>query len=165
MTIMVRVLINDLDETNYTYSNERIEQTTLVSAQIVNSLADFQNTYVVDLSQLTLTPDPTDTPTDNDYINLICLKAACIILNNETKTSAGGSMLVKDGPSTIDTRASSTSLFNLYKDVCDRFNQMMMDYKAGKSIAGQSILGPNSPASWNYRPGSYLNPETRNNTY
>jgi hypothetical protein len=164
-TVMVRILINDMDDTNYTYSNERLEQTILVSAQMVNSMADFQNSYTPDLTQLTLTPDPTNDPVDNDYINLISVKAACIILGNEAKTSAGNSLLVKDGPSTIDTRMASGSLLNLYKDVCDKFHQMIMDYKAGKSIAGQSILGPNSPASWNYRSGGFLDAETRNNTY
>jgi len=80
MVTMVRVLINDLDSSNYTYSNERLEQTILVSAQYVASAADFQNAYVVDLGQFTLIPDPTDDPADNDYINLVCLKAACLIL-------------------------------------------------------------------------------------
>jgi len=150
MTIMVRTLINDLDETNYTYSGERIEQTILVAAQLVNSAADFQNTYVPDLTQLTLSPDPTTAPADNDYVNLVSLKAACIIASNEAKTSAGDALLVKDGPSTIDTRTSSGSMLNISKDLCGRYHDMLVDYKAGKSIAGQSILGPNSPASWNY---------------
>jgi len=165
MVTMVRVLINDLDSSNYTYSNERLEQTILVSAQYVASAADFQNAYVVDLGQFTLTPDPTDDPADNDYINLVCLKAACLILGSSAQTSAGNSLFVKDGNSTIDTRATAGTLMKLYEDTCNKYNQMMMDYKAGKSIAGQSILGPNSPASWNYRSGGFLDAETRNNTY
>jgi len=164
-TVMVRTLIDDLDDTNYTYSNERIEQTVLVAAQFVNSAADFQQEYVVDLAQFTLSPDPTlSTPPDNDYVNLISYKAACIIANSEVKASANKSVLVKDGPSTIDLRNTSGTLMDLRNSVCDKFEDMLVDYKAGKSIAGQSILGPNSPASWNYTPG-YNRPETRGNTF
>ncbi len=162
---MVRTLIDDLDSTSYTYSNERIEQTVLVSAQFVNSSADFQQTYVVDLSQFTLSPDPTlSTPPDNDYVNLISYKAACMILGSEVKASSAKSVYVKDGPSTIDLRNTSGTLMNLFQDCSEKFNQMLMDYKAGKSIAGQSILGPNSPASWNYTSG-HNRPETRTNTF
>lgn len=164
-TVMVRMLIDDLDPTVYKYSNERIETTVLVSSQFVNSAADFPESYVADLAQFTLTPDPTlSTPQDNDYINLVCLKAACLILSNEAKASAHKSVMVKDGPSTIDLRNTSGTLMGLAKDSCEKFNQMLMDYKAGKSIAGQSILGPNSPASWNYTNG-HNRPETRTNTF
>ena len=164
-TVMVRTLIDDLDPTNYTYSNERIEQTVLVSAQFVNSSADFVNDYVIDLAQFTMTPDPTTTnPVDNDFVNLISYKAACIILGSEVKASAGKSVMVKDGPSTIDLRNTSGTLMDMRNAVCGAFDKMLEDYKAGNSIAGQSILGPNSPASWNYTSG-WNRPETRSNTF
>ena len=166
-TIMVRTLIDDLDPTNYTYSNERIEQTTLVAAQFINSQADFQNDYVVDLSQFTLTPDPTNDPADNDFINLISCKSACIILGSEVKARSGQAISIKDGPSTIDMRGVAGSLQKLHDQCAAKCEQMMMDYKAGKSIAGQSILGPSSPASFNYTNGGPNNAgeENRSNTF
>lgn len=164
MTVIVRTLIDDLDPLDYTYSNERIEQTILVSAQYVNQIADFQNVYIVDLTQFTIAPDPTDDPADNDFINLACAKAACIILGSEARSKASQSLLVKDGPSTIDMRGAATASQALYDSCCAKYEQMIMDYKAGKSIAGQSILGPSSPASFNYTRGS-AGEETRNNTY
>lgn len=164
-TVMVRMLVDDLDESNYTYSNERVEQSILVSAQLVNGEADFQNEYEVNLTQFTLSPDPTETtPQDNDYINLVAYRAACLILSSEVKASVNKAVLVKDGPSTIDMRNTSGTLMDLRNKVCEKFEDMLMDYKAGKSIAGQSILGPNSPASWAYSSGRNR-PETRTNTF
>lgn len=163
MTVIVRTLIDDLDPLDYTYSNERIEQTILVSSQYVNQVADFQNVYSVDLSQFTISPDPTDSPADNDFINLVCIKAACIILGSEARSKAGQAISVKDGPSTIDLRGVASAAQALYDSCSAKYEQMIMDYKAGKSIAGQSILGPSSPASFNYTNGR--NDEFRTNTY
>ena len=35
----------------------------------------------------------------------------------------------------------------LYKDMCEKYDKMLLDYRAGSSIAGQAILGPYSPGS------------------
>lgn len=165
MTTMVRTLIGDLDPTDYEYSDARIEQTILVSAQLVMSMADFQNNYSVNVEACGIVPDPTDDPIDNDFVNLVVLKAACIILGSEVKATAGKSISVKDGPSTIDMRGIAGPIKHLQQDVCGRFDQMLMDYKAGKSIAGQSVLGPNSPASFNFTNGGGSGHENRHNTF
>ena len=80
MTTIVRQLIYDVDPANYTYSDERLETTILVSAQLVSTEVDFEETYRIDVEQCTLTPDPTD-PTqtaanadkDDGFINLVSL--------------------------------------------------------------------------------------------
>ena len=58
VTKMVRVLINDLDET--TYTDARIEEVAIVSAYSVYSSISFENTYTITLSTETIAPDPTD---------------------------------------------------------------------------------------------------------
>jgi hypothetical protein len=35
----------------------------------------------------------------------------------------------------------------LYKDLCEKYDQMLLDYRAGNSIGGHAILGPYSPGS------------------
>ena len=63
---MVRHMINDVDPTNYKYSVSRLETTILVAAQLVSEDMDFDNDYVVNVEQSTLTPDPTDTDTKDN---------------------------------------------------------------------------------------------------
>ena len=138
---MVRFLINDLDATSY--SDDRLEETILVSAQLLISSVDFDNTYTVDIDTLVLTPDPTTlTAKDNNFINLLAIKTACIILGSEAKTLAAQSYRIKDGPASIDISAAYQSMKQLYTDLCDKFDKMVLDYKAGNSVAGQAIMTP-----------------------
>jgi hypothetical protein len=148
MSIMVRYLIDDVDSSSYKYSDKRIETTILVAAQFVTLGSDLNNTYTVNVEQCALSPDPTDTETkDNAFINLTCLKASCIMVGSEVRSEASNAISIKDGPSAIDLRGVASTLIVLYQDLCKKYDQMLLDYKAGNSIAGQAILGPYSPAS------------------
>lgn len=148
LSVMVRHLIGDLDPLNYKYSQQRLETTILVAAQLVTFDVDLVNSYTIDVEQCRLTPDPTDTDTkDNAFINLTSLKAGCIILGSEIKTEAGNAIAIKDGPSSIDLRGVSSTLQVLYKDICQKYEKILLDYRAGGTLAGQAILGPYSPGS------------------
>ena len=59
MTLIVRHLIHDLDSSNYTFVDDRLEESILVSAQLVLHEIDFEKTYTVDVDSSTLSPDPT----------------------------------------------------------------------------------------------------------
>lgn len=145
---MVRHLINDLDQENYKYSDERIETSILVSAQMLSIETDFQNSYSIDIANGILSPDPTDNNNkDNAFINLTALKTAYIIVGSELKTEASNAISIKDGPSAIDLRGVASTLSVLYKDLSDKYNKLLLDYRAGGSVAGHAILGPYSPAS------------------
>ena len=75
MVRIVRHLINDIDAASY--ADDRLEETILVSAQLVLHEIDFDNTYTVDVDGLSLSPDPTGLANkDNAFINLICLKSS-----------------------------------------------------------------------------------------
>ena len=47
MTTIVRQLIYDVDSTNYTYSDDRLETTILVAAQLVSTEVDFEENYII----------------------------------------------------------------------------------------------------------------------
>lgn len=150
MTTILRYLIGDVDSTAYKYADDRLETTLLVAAQINVMNIDFTNIYTIDISGGTLTPDPTDTDSKDDpFLVLTPLKAACIIVSNEIKIASGNSVMAKDATSTIDLRGVTQSLSTLYKDLNTSFEEALLQYRAGNSIAGTSILGP-------YSPGSYL---------
>jgi hypothetical protein len=143
---MVRHLINDLDQSKYKYSDERIETSILVSAQLLSIETDFNTSYNVDIANGNLSPDPVDLK-DNAFINLSALKSAIIIVGSELKTEASNAISIKDGPSAIDLRGVASTLAILYKDLSDKYAKLLLDYRAGNSIAGHAILGPYSPAS------------------
>ena len=44
MSIILRHLVNDLDSSSYTFSDDRIEETILVASQLVLHEIDFENT-------------------------------------------------------------------------------------------------------------------------
>ena len=87
MSTIVRYVVNDVDSSNYTFSDERVETSILVAAQLVSNEVDFVQTYTIDVEGGTISPDPTVTATkDNDFTNIISLRAGCIILGSELKT-------------------------------------------------------------------------------
>lgn len=140
MVRILRYIVNDIDADSY--SDSRLEETLLVAAQLVSDI-DFDNTYTIDVDTLALSPDPTELSTKDDwFINIVCMKAACIILMSEAKTLAAQSYTIKDGPSSIDIRGAFTSTKQLQDEVCDKLDRMIFDFKAGKSIAGHAILSP-----------------------
>ena len=147
ISTMVRHFVNDIDSTSYKYSVKRLETAILVSAQLVTFDIDLDTDYTINVEQCGLSPDPTDSPKDNAFINLTALKTACIILGSEVRTEASNSISIKDGPSAIDLRGVSNTLMILYKDMCEKYDQLVYDYVAGGSLAGQAILGPYSPGS------------------
>ena len=75
------------------------------------------------------------------------MRSACIILGGTIRSESGNAISIKDGPSAIDLRGVTQTLVILYKDVCEKYEQAELEYRAGSSIAGQAILGPYSPGS------------------
>lgn len=148
MSTMVRYLVNDIDPENYKYSDNRIETTILVAARIVTLEVDLINVYSINVETCYLSPDPTDDNVlDVPFINLVSLKSATIIIGSEVRTEASNAISIKDGPSAIDLRGVAGTLTTLYKDLNEKYNKLLLDYRSGGSIAGQAILGPYSPGS------------------
>ena len=155
MVIMLRHVVNDLDSSSYSFTDDRLEESILVSAQLVSTEIDFENVYTIDVDGLILTPDPTTLADKDDaFINLVVLKASCVILGSEVRSNALNSIALKDGPSSIDLRGITAGLTRLYEHLCEKYESCVMQYKAGSSIAGQAILSPYSPGSDAVR-GSY----------
>lgn len=149
MILMLRSLIGDLDET--TYTDERLKQVLVIAAYGVNAAADFMNDYVVDVTAMTITPDPVEAG-DQDFAVLTVYKAACILVGSEVKTQSLNAIAIKDGPSSIDLRGVSGSLSGLQKDLCGKYDDMLNKYRFekgnGGAPLGEAILGPFSPGSW-----------------
>jgi hypothetical protein len=141
--IMVRQLINDLDDTAYKYSDERLLTAMVVAGKLVELELDFSQSYNINVEAKTITPDP---ELDTVFLNLMVLKSAVIILGGEVKKEAANSISIRDGVSSIDLRGVSSTLMQLYKDLSDKYDSLAFDYKFSGGN-GQSILGPYSPGS------------------
>lgn len=141
MVRILRYLIADIDTDAPLYDNGRLEEVILVSSQLVLSELDFSVTYSVDVDGQSLSPDPIDN-NDNNFVNLVCLRGAILVLGSEYKTSAGNSVRVVDGPSTIDMTDVTRNAKMLYDDALKAYNLAKFNYKAGNSVSGQSILTP-----------------------
>lgn len=152
MVRIVRFLINDIDAD--TYSDSRLEETILASAQLVYTGIDFSKDYTIDVDTLVLTPDPTASPKDDWFINLVCVKTACIIMGSEVKTLAGQSFTIKDGPASIDVSNAYKASKELYDDLCDRYDIMVVQYKVGDSVGGNAIMTPYTQSGLNV--GGYV---------
>src|SRR5688572_14708601 len=113
--LMIRHLIDDLG-TSPTYTDDRLEELTIIAAQMINAEVDLYVTYTLDVDNLIFTPDPTVSPRDEPFINLILLKAACIIDQAEARKAAGQGIAIQDGTSSIDLRSRSASRLTLLKE-------------------------------------------------
>ena len=147
MGTIVRYLIDDVNPDKYTYSDHRIETTDQVAGQLTQMDVDFSKNYDINVENCTLSPDPTVSVEDKAFITLICLRAACIIIGSAIRSESGNAISIKDGPSAIDLRGVTQTLAILYKDLCEKYEQQLLAYRAGNSLAGQAILGPYSPGS------------------
>ena len=165
MSTIVRHLVNDLDASSYKYSDHRIETSILVASQLMIMNVDFNNTYDINVESCLLSPDPTDAATkDNPFVTLSCLRAACIIVGSEIRSESGNAISIKDGPSAIDLRGVTQTLTVLYKDLCQKYENLLLEYRAGSSVSGHAILGPYAPGAdgitrnnTDHRSGGYFN--------
>ncbi len=141
---VLRVLVNDLTETPV-YSDQTLKRVLLVAGLQLSQELVFSQTYLADVVQAEFTPDPTVTASrDESFINLVCLKAACIIDRGAAATAAKQAIAVKDGSSAIDLRGvSAGKLALLAKGWCAVFEDAKLEYQSGQvRVAGAAVMTP-----------------------
>jgi len=147
MGTLMRVLLDDLI-VPYRFSDQRLAQTITAAAQLVLSELQFYQVFIADLQGLTITPDPTDREEktrDDNFINLVCLKAACIAERGEARNAVRQGISIRDGSSAIDLRGPLEGRLKLLKDgYCKVYEDVKMDYKTGRFgvVAGAAIMTP-----------------------
>jgi hypothetical protein len=105
MPLLLRNMINDVneDESKRTYSDERLQQLILLSAQlVVMDIGGFDTVYDINIEDNVIDPDPTDrdAQTRNEsFVNLALIKAACIIDNSEARLASNKGIAIRDGSS------------------------------------------------------------------
>jgi hypothetical protein len=140
LTLILRGLINDL-VVPYTYNDSKLQTLLVISAQLINQDFDFDTTYTINVEQQTISPDPIS-DRDDIFINLTCLKAACLVLAAEVKESTSQAFKVVDGPSQIDFSNGYRAKQDLYKMFLDDYAQAKIEYKIGNLNNIKAILTP-----------------------
>lgn len=147
---MVRHMIDDFGTvangvTTYRYDDNRLQELIIFAAQQVSQEADFRQPYTLDITTLTLTPDPTDPANrDESFINLSSLKAACTLDRSEARNAAGSAVSAKDARSAINlTGPAQYKLKFLAVGWCAAYATALEEYKAdSNAIAGAAICSP-----------------------
>lgn len=142
---MLRALINDLDCSSYTYSDDRLEQLLIVGARYVAQEIPFSTTYTVNVSDREISPDPTVTATRNDtFSNFIVLKAACLTDWSTFRTKALlAGITAKCGPASIATLSHLDGFKELVeKGPCAAYEKLKEEYAYGNTNVIHAVLSP-----------------------
>lgn len=143
---LLRVYINDLDETAYRFTDERLEQMIVVGMWRVQQDDDTFADFTVDVVNVDVTPDPTATATQDDsFVNLAVANAACLIDRGAVQLAADQALRVKDVGSEVDLREVFKAKQAVVRDgYCAVYQKALRDYKTGNSagIAGAAIMTP-----------------------
>ena len=142
---LLRVLVNDLDSTLYT--DERLRRTIISAAfQVLREGVTFAYEFDADLGDQDITPDPTEPESkDEDFMNLICIKAGCIINRGDAAKASRQAIAVKDGTSAIDLRDTlKGALALLDKSWCQVYDEEILAVRIAElnMTAGAAVLGP-----------------------
>lgn len=144
INIISRALINDMD--SVTYTDDRLNQAILVAMRYVTAYLDFQTTYIIDVVNEVITPDPTLAPNrDENLINLTSLKTACIIDRGSAAAAADQAIRVRDGQSEVDLRSAFKAKLDLIKaGWCAVYEDAKTEYVYARTdeIVGAAVMTP-----------------------
>ncbi len=144
LVTMLRVVVNDITSPQ-AFTDGRLEQIIVVSAHYVKEESDFTQSYVVDIANETITPDPIATSTKDDiFTNLLILKSACFVdeSNFRTRAAAAG-IKAKCGPAMLETLDHIKGFqILLEQGPCKAYQDTRMQYQLGNLQAVRAILSP-----------------------
>lgn len=144
MVPMLRMMIEDMDSTSYKYDDDRLEMQILLAAQLMQGgEITFPNTYTINIPVITLTPDPI-TLGDNVFINLVTLKAACMLDMTETRIAAEQGIDISDVGSRIALSGRAGNKIALLKNggFCEAYKKAKQEYLLGSLAPGMAVISP-----------------------
>jgi len=142
MLILFRAMISDLDAT--CYSDDRVKQILVASAQLVLGDLSFDKNYVINMVSPSITPDPVVSPRDDSFINLTTLKAACMVDMGSLRLAAAISGLeAKCGPAVMKVSRRMEGFGILIdKGYCAAYDEARLQYGFGNANFSRAILSP-----------------------
>lgn len=143
---ILRGMIGDTDSAEYEYSDQRLIQLFTLSGSLVLLDAQFDNDYIIDVPNFSISPTPSG---DLNFMGLVSLRSMCVLLGSEMRSKSHNRVTVKDGPSSVSMDHSDllSSIKENSKTYCKKYEDALFKFRAGRQV-GQAILGPYAPASF-----------------
>ncbi len=146
MRVILRVLINDTDESAFTYTDERLDTLLVVAARYTVQDVDFPTNYVVNVVSPDITPDPSTTTnlSNLSFMNLTVMKAACLVDQSILRTKAAiAGIKAKCGPAIIETLRHMDG-FRILMDegACASYKTLKFEYAMGNLQPVEIVLSP-----------------------
>lgn len=141
--IIVRTLINDIDDRNQTYSDERMLQAIVVAAKYVQFDVNLDNKYTIDIANPGISPDPTSN-NDDIFISLVSLKSACIFDQSTLRTKAAlEGIRASLGPASLSVGGSLAGLkLIIDKGPCAAYDELTSHWDVKEATAIRAVLSP-----------------------
>lgn len=141
--IIVRTLINDMSEQNPLYSDSRILQVIAVAAKYVQFDVNLDQSYTIDVTNPSITPDPT-TYNDSIFISLVSLKAACIIDQSTLRTKASmEGIRASLGPAQLSVGGSLVGIKMILENgPCATYEELTSHWDVKEATAIRAVLSP-----------------------
>ncbi len=147
MREVLRVLIDDM-VTPYRNTDANLERVLAVACMQVLQELSFSQVFTVNIAQGTISPDPTLAASkEESLVNLVCLKAACILDRAAASKTSSKAFLIKDGNSTYDNRSISQDKIKLLdKNWCAEYAKAKEEherlYSTTGAVTGKMVLTP-----------------------
>lgn len=167
MTELLRVMVQDMGDTPK-YPDSSLERVLVGAARLVEGELDFTIHYDADLLNRDIVPDPTDADAgtkDENFVNLVCMKAAAIIDQGSARSESG--IVIRDNGSMVDLHYKLEAAMklvqgkggwaSLYEDAKMRYLSTQLD-----EVIGAVVMGPFRDVASQYYgwDGSYAEPRT-----
>ena len=161
--IIVRTLINDWNA-EPTYSDERLKQIIVVAAKYVQFDIVLQPNYTIDVSNVSISPDPT-LGNDEIFVNLVSLKTACIVDQSELRTKAAtNGIRAALGPALLSVNNSLDGIkMILEMGPCAVYDELVSHWDVAQATTARAILSPF--AGNHFDPRSLNSVRSRRNLY
>lgn len=131
-----RAIINDFGSTP-TYGETKLLSLLVVSAHFVNQEVSFSTSYTIDVVNCSIAPEP-----DEPFINLIILKAACILGRGDQRVGTDQGYMIKDGVSQIDGRHVAEEKRKMADNFCKEYEDAVLQFRLGNAKPGKAVFGP-----------------------
>jgi hypothetical protein len=143
LPIIIRTLINDVDEANQTYSDDRILQAIVVAAKYVQFDVNLEHKYTVNIATPNISPDPTDA-NDDIFISLVSLKSACLFDESTLRTKAAlEGIRASLGPASLSVGGSLAGLkLIIEKGPCAAYEELTSHWDVKEATAIRAVLSP-----------------------
>lgn len=137
---MLRILIADTD-VEPEYSDTQLAEISVVAAKLIVKEIKFRNTYTITVSALTISPDPS---TDEDFMNFMVLKAACLADHGQFRAKALlEGIRVNCGPTSLAVGGHLAGFKTLLEvGPCKTYEELKKQYLFSNNLAVRGIFGP-----------------------